>query len=256
MILAAHQPNFMPWLGYFDKMQKADVFVTVDHVQMERQSFQNRTRIKTGEGVRWITVPVVQESRDERLVDKRIDNSRDGRFRWGRKMSLTLKYAYQSARHYAEYAPVLDEILEGQWGRLADLNHALIDFYRAALMIRTPIVRSSELKISGAKSEMVLNMCRELGAHAYLSGAGASRNYLDAAAFERAGIEILWQDFPHPRYEQRPPSAPFVEKLSALDLLFNCGSESAAFFRARPAEAAEPRPASASAPKAQPGVLA
>ena len=254
MILAAHQPNFMPWLGYFDKMQKADMFVTVDHVQMERQSFQNRTRIKTGEGIRWITVPVVQESRDEKLVDKRIDNSRDGRFRWGRKMALTLKYAYQSAPHYAEYEPILNEILEGQWERLSDLNHKLIDFCRAALMIRTPIVKSSQIKISGAKSEMVLNMCRELGAHAYLSGTGASRSYLDVAAFERAGIEILWQEFQHPQYQQRPAATAFVEKLSALDLLFNCGSESASFFRACPADgpATRPKPATPT----QPGVLA
>jgi hypothetical protein len=253
MILAAHQPNFMPWLGYFDKMRKADMFVTVDHVQMERQSFQNRTRIKTAQGIRWITVPVIQTSREERLVEKRIDNSRDGRFRWGRKMGLTLKYAYQSAPHYADYEPALTEILDGRWERLADLNHRLIDFCRGALMIQTPIVRSSEMNISGAKSEMVLNICRELGAHAYLSGAGASRNYLDVAAFERAGIEILWQDFQHPLYEQRPPAAPFAEKLSALDLLFNCGGESAALFRAHAAAgpATRPKPVHAA-----PGVLA
>ncbi|MFI5348426.1 MAG: WbqC family protein [Elusimicrobiota bacterium] len=253
MILAAHQPNFMPWLGYFDKMRKADVFVTVDHVQMERQSFQNRTRIKTAEGVRWITVPVVQESRDERLFDKRIDNSRDGRFRWGRKMTLTLKYAYQSAPHYAEYGPALTDILERRWDRLADLNHTLIEYYRAALTIRTPMVKSSELKIEGAKSEMVLNMCRALGADAYLSGTGASRDYLDAAAFKRAGVEILWQDFSHPRYGQRPASGPFVEKLSALDILFNCGSEAAARLRARPESSPAARPEPVTAP---PGVPA
>ena len=253
MIIAAHQPNFMPWIGYFDKMKKADVFVTVDHVQMERKGFQNRTRIKTGEGPRWITVPVVQESRDERVLDKRIDNSRDGRFRWERKMGLTLKYAYQAAPHYAEYAPALTEILEGRWDKLADLNHKLIDFCRAALAIRTPIVRSSDLKIDGAKSEMILNMCRELGAKAYLSGTGASRDYLDVAAFERAGIEVLWQDFQHPQYAQSPASKPFVEKLSVLDLLFNCGSESAALLGgARP----DAGPATRPKPAARPGVAA
>ena len=249
MILAAHQPNFMPWLGYFDKMRKADVFVSVDHVQMERQSFQNRTRIKTGEGVRWITVPVIQQSRDERIADKRIDNSRDGRFRWGRKMALTLKYAYQSAPHYAEHHSALTGILEERWERLSDLNYKLIDYCRAALMIQTPIVKSSGMNISGAKSEMILSMCRELGANAYLSGAGASRDYLDVAAFERAGVEVLWQDFQHPQYEQRQSATAFVEKLSAFDLLFNSG-ESPAFFRAGPATRPQPAPA------ARPGVLA
>ena len=173
MIVAAHQPNFLPWLGYFDKMRKADVFVSVDHVQMERQSYQNRTRIKTGEGPRWITVPVIQDSRDELIMDKRIDNSRTGRFRWGRKMALTLKYAYQSAGHYGAYAPALTEMFDGHWDRLGDLNHGLIEFCRAALQIATPMVKSSELKITGAKSDMVLNLCRELKADTYLSGGGA-----------------------------------------------------------------------------------
>ena len=250
MIVAAHQPNFLPWLGYFDKMRKADVFVTVDHVQYERKGFQNRTRVKTAQGAQWITVPVVQDSRDERVVEKHVDNSREGRFRWGRKMGLTLKYAYQSAPYYAEYAPALTEILEGRWDLLADLNHRLVDFCRDALQIRTPMVRSSDLKITGAKSEMVLNMCRQLGAKAYLSGNGASRAYLDVAAFERAGIEVLWQDFPHPRYEQRPPAGPFVEKLSVLDLLFNLGSKSAELFPGRaPAEAPETQQSPARKPE-------
>ena len=249
MIVAAHQPNFLPWLGYFDKMRKADMFVTVDHVQMERQSFQNRTKIKTAEGARWITVPVVQVSRDERVADKRVDNSREGRFRWGRKMALTLKYAYQSAPHYADYAPALTEILEGRWELLADLNHRLIEFCREALQIATPMVRSSEMKITGTKSEMVLDMCRQLGAKAYLSGGGASKDYLDVAAFERAGIEVLWQEFRHPQYEQRPPAAPFVEKLSTLDLLFNRGPASAALFPGRVSGSGAPAPAPAPKPE-------
>jgi len=237
MIVAAHQPNFMPWLGYFDKMRKADLFVSVDHVQMERQSYQNRTAIKTGEGARWITVPVVQNSRDERIIDKRVDNSRDGRFRWSRKMLLTLKYAYQSAPHFAEREAVVAELLERRWDRLGDLNRALIDYCRLVLDIRTPILTSSEMKIAGAKSDMVLNMCREVGADVYLAGSGASKGYLDVAAFESAGIRVEWQEFAHPRYKQYPDSGVFIEKLSALDLIFNCGHHSAAYLARRPATA-------------------
>ena len=223
MIVAAHQPNLMPWLGYFDKMRKADLFISVDHVQMERQSFQNRAWIKTGEGPRWLTVPVVQASRDERLIDKRVDNSRDGRFRWGRKAFLTMKYAYQASSYFGAYEPALREILDARWEQLVPLNEAFIELCREALEITTPIVRSSHLKITGAKSEMVLNMCKEVGAEAYLSGGGASRSYLDVAAFEKAGIRVLWQDFKHPKYAQHPARGGFVEKLSALDLVFNCG---------------------------------
>lgn len=225
MIVAAHQPNFIPWLGYFDKMRKADLFVSVDHVQMERQGYQNRAAIKTGEGTRWITVPVVQESRDERILDKRIDNSREGRFAWSRKMLLTLRYAYLSAPYFSACEAALTEILTSRWDRLDALNRRLIDFCRAALGIRTPMVCSSALGLTGSKSDMVLNMCREVGADVYLAGGGASKAYLDVRAFERAGIRVEWQAFEHPRYVQHPCCERFIDKLSALDFIFNCGSQ-------------------------------
>lgn len=231
MIVAAHQPNFIPWIGYFDKMRKADLFIVVDHVQMERQSYQNRVRIKTGEGDRWITVPVIQESRSERIMDKRIDNSRSGRFRWSRKMFLTLKYAYQSAPYFRDYEAGLAEIFEAQWERLSDLNGRLIEFCREALDIRTPMVASSTMSVTGARSDMVLNMCREAGATAYLAGDGASRGYLDVDAFERAGIRVIWQEFEHPRYVQHPSCGVFIPNLSAVDMLFNCGPRSAETLR-------------------------
>lgn len=236
MIVAAHQPNFMPWFGYFDKMQKADLFVSVDHVQMERQSYQNRTRIKTGSGSQWVTVPVIQGSRDELIMHKRIDNSREGRSCWSRKMLLTLKYAYQSAPYFGAWEPALAEILETRWDRLTALNERLIELCRKAMGIRTPMVNSSILKITGLKSEMVLNLCREVGADVYLAGSGASKGYLDLAAFERAGIRVVWQQFEHPRYAQYPAADIFTEKLSALDLIFNCGPQCADYLRKPAAE--------------------
>jgi hypothetical protein len=237
MIVAAHQPNFLPWLGFFDKMRKADLFLLVDHVQFERQNFQNRTMIKTGDGPRWATVPVRQNSRDERIVDKLIDNSRQGRLRWGRKLLTTLKYAYQAAPHFSAYEPELTEIFESPWESLALLNIRLIEFCREALGIRTPMRRSSELDIKGAKSDMVLDLCRQLKADAYLAGTGGSRGYLDAAAFAQEGVRILWQDFRHPRYAQAPAREAFVEKMSALDLLFNCGPASARVLQGEPSAA-------------------
>lgn len=237
MIVAAHQPNFIPWLGFFDKMRKADLFIIVDHVQMERQSYQNRVRIKTGAGERWITVPVVQESRAERIIDKRIDNSRAGRFRWSRKMFLTLKYAYQSAPYFRDYEPALSEIFSDDWERLADLNGRLIEVCREAFAIRTPMVASSSLAVTGTKSEMVLNMVRAAGGDAYLSGAGASRDYLDLPAFERAGVRVEWQDFAHPRYRQYPSCDSFIPNLSSFDLIFNCGPRSPEVLRGEQARA-------------------
>lgn len=238
MIVAAHQPNFLPWLGFFDKMASADLFVSVDHVQFERQGFQTRARVRTGEGPRWLTVPVVQASRQERISDKRVDNSRCGRSRWGRKMFLTLKYAYQGAPYFSMLEPSLLKILDHPWERLADLNHAFIELLRAGLDIRTPMVRSSELGVSGVRSEMVLDLCRRVGADVYLAGAGASKRYLDLPAFEKAGIKVRWQEFTHPVYPQHPPG-PFEERLAALDLLANCGPAAAGVLRG--ASLPEPR---------------
>ncbi len=237
MIVAAHQPNFIPWLGYFDKMRKADLFIIVDHVQMERQSYQNRVRIKTGAGERWITVPVVQESRAERIIDKRIDNSRVGRFRWSRKMFLTLKYAYQSAPYFRDYEPALSELFCDRWERLAELNGRLIEFCRDALAVRTPLLSSSSLNAPGSRSEMVLNMCRAAGGDVYLSGVGASKAYLDLPAFERAGVRVAWQDFEHPRYRQYPSCDSFIPNLSSFDLIFNCGPRSPEVLRGSRARA-------------------
>jgi hypothetical protein len=105
------------------------------------------------------------------------------------------------------------------------------------------MLKSSEMKITGAKSDMVLNLCREVGADVYLAGTGASKGYLDLAAFERAGVRVVWQDFEHPRYRQQSAGGSFIEKLSALDLIFNCGPQSAQFFAKNPAPPAAFAPA-------------
>lgn len=232
MIVAAHQPNFMPWLGFFDKMRRADVFVIVDHVQFERRNFQNRARIKTPAGPMWITVPVIQKSRDEKILEKEIDNSKEGVHRWGRKIFLTLKSAYLSAPHAADYMPALSDVFNADWKMLVDLNIKLIELTREHLGIKTPMVRSSTMNIPGMKSEMVLNMVKMLGGDTYLSGSGGCKDYLDREAFEKAGVKIHWQDdFKHPAYKQMPSGDGFVEKLSAVDLILNCGTESPAILR-------------------------
>jgi hypothetical protein len=225
--LAAHQPHFLPWLGYLDKVQQADVFVVVDHVQFERQNFQNRTEIATPGGVQWLSVPVRRGSRDDRLIDKRIDNKPDGRTTWGQRTFRTLAHTYGKTPHFHRYGDVLEELLTRRWERLIDLNLALLDFLLDQLQIATPMVRSSSLSgISGARSDMIVSLCRALGADTYLSGSGGSRQYLDLDRFQRRGLWVEWQSFEHPRYPQAQTRAPFRARMSAVDLLFNCGPDS------------------------------
>lgn len=223
MIVTVHQPHFMPWLGYLHRMARADLFIVLDHVQFERRNFQNRTTILLeGEG-KLLTVPVVQVSQKETIVDKAIDNSEGGSRQWGPTHFKTLKYAYRKAPHFEQYAPRLQQILEARWDKLIDLDLAMLDFVREAFDIATPVVRSSTMKAEGARSELLLNLCREIGpGTTFLGGLGGSRKYLDLEAFAQAGIGVQWQQFTHPTYAQCGGGA-FAPGLMSLDALFNCG---------------------------------
>jgi hypothetical protein len=226
MLVAIHQPHFIPWLGYLHRMARADLFIVLDHVQFERRNYQNRSQIRIdGEG-RWLTVPVVQHSQKERIVDKIVDN-RDTARPWGRNHFATLRHAYRDAGYFSTYAPELKKIFDTPWGRLVELNSAMLEFLRNAFDIRTPILRSSELDVSGAKGELILNLCRAAKADALLAGLGGSRGYLDPEPFAAHGVEIRQHQFTHPVYKQCGP-APFMPGLAGVDLLFNAGPQSRA----------------------------
>lgn len=211
MLVAIHQPHYLPWLGYLHRMAQADLFILLDHVQFERGNYQNRTQVRVNGAPHWLTVPVIQRSQKERIAEKMIDTRQD----WETNHFETLRRAYGGVA----IAP-LRSIYQTPWERLVDLNDAMLHFLRAAFGIRTPLVKSSELRVEGAKSELVLNLCKAVGAQALLVGLGGSRQYLDREAFARAGVELVFQQFQHPVYPQRGP-APFIAGLSAVDFLFN-----------------------------------
>jgi hypothetical protein len=234
MIVAIHQPCFLPWLGYLDRMAKADLFIVLDHVQFERRNYQNRTRICVDGQAQWLTVPVHQRSQLEKICDKQIDNppAHDDHW-WGADHARTLRHAYRNAPFLADFEAPLRRILGIPHSHLADLNLELLDFLREAMGIDTPMVKSSELKVAGARSELILNLCLATGADTYLAGMGGSRSYLDVEAFRAAGVDIVWQDFQHPHYAQCGSNS-FIAGLSAVDFLFNEG----ALPRRRPQQAA------------------
>jgi hypothetical protein len=229
MIVAIHQPHYLPWLGYLHRVAQVDLFIVLDHVQFERRNYQNRGRIRLDGEPRWLTVPVAQRSRKERIIDKLIDNG-DARA-WGPIHLSTLRHAYRDAEHFKPYAGALGGIVAARWERLVELDLALLEFLCRAFEIRTPIARSSALGVDGAKSDLILNLCRAAGARALLAGLGGSRGYLDVEAFARAGVRVKWHDFRHPTYRQCGPQ-PFIPGLAAIDLLFNCGPRSRAVLMA------------------------
>jgi|SRR5215472_4094043 len=226
MIVAAHQPNYLPWIGFFEKMARADCFVIVDHVQFERQNFQNRNRIKLADGVRWLTVPVHRGRQADRICDKEIVAGASIHTDWQRRSWLTLANAYAAAPYFSTYAEELRAVYERPWQRLVELNVELIELCRRWLGITTPTLRSSTLAVTDARTGMIVQFCKQVGADTYLSGTGGSKHYLDLGLLKEQGIAVAWQKFVHPTYAQL--HGPFVSHLSVIDLLFNCGPHSRA----------------------------
>lgn len=243
MRIAIHQPTYLPWLGYLQRMAQVDCFILLDHVQFERRNYQNRTRILLDGLPRWLTVPVHQRSQLERLMDKTIDNGPgDGIPAWAADQLKTLRHSYRDAPFREEALGLVRPVLEQRWDALVELDLAMLAALRRAFGIRTPMLRSSTLAVSGARSDLILNLCRRVGATHYLAGLGGSRDYLDRSAFAEAGVRIEWQRFTHPTYPQ-PRSTQFVPGLSALDLLMAVGTTAARQLLAAPPPEAESKAA-------------
>jgi hypothetical protein len=234
MLVAIHQPHFIPWLGYLHRMAQVDLFIVLDHVQFERSNYQNRSQIRMDGQARWLTVPVLQRSYKERILDKEIDNQNRAH-PWGRNRFAILRNAYCQAGYLNVYAATLKSIFERDWRRLVDLNAAMLNFLRDAFCIHTPILSSAQLGVEGAKAELVLNLCRAVEADALLVGLGGARGYLIPEEFARHGVEIRYHQFTHPRHRQCGP-APFIPGLASVDLLFNAGPQSRAILMGEPPE--------------------
>jgi hypothetical protein len=230
--LVVLQPGYLPWLGFFDQMRRADVFVYYDDVQYDKHGWRNRNRIKTQDGPQWLTIPVRHgQGGPPRILDVEIDR----RVPWARKHVASIRQAYARAPHVAAYLPELEEILERPWERLVDVDIAVAALVCRWLGLSRRIERSSALGVIGERSERLVKLCRHFAANKYYSGA-AARTYLDMALFERDGIQVEWQDFAHPEYPQQ--HGPFVPYLSTVDLVLNCGSDAMAVIEGRRANSA------------------
>jgi hypothetical protein len=221
-VVAVHQPEFLPWLGFCDKAAAADTLVLLDTVQFRKRYFQNRNRIRTADGCGWLTIPVRHPQRVP-IAALRID--RDSPFL--KKNPRTLERAYRCAPYFDRYFPPLRDILAATWDTLIDLNEALIRFIFDALEIGTALVRASKCSAfdGDGPSGLLLDLCVQAGASVYLSGV-SGREYLDLRLFERAGLDVRFQEFHHPVYQQLHD--PFMPCMSAVDLLFNHGPASSA----------------------------
>lgn len=220
MILTAHQPVYLPWLGLFHKIALADLFISFDQVQYQIYDWNNRNRIKTHQGPIWLTVPVLRKGHLERTIsDIEINNAEP----WTRKHWRSLQLAYGKAPHFKRYADFFEDTYARRWDTLVELNIYMLRWFLETLNIRVPVHSAGEWQFRGEKSALVLDMCLQVGTKQFIFGA-QGRNYADVSAFEAAGVKPYFQDYAHPIYPQL--FGEFVSHLSVVDLLFNCGDES------------------------------
>jgi hypothetical protein len=218
--IAIAQPTYLPWLGYFDLIDQVDAFVILDSVQFEKQSWQQRNRIKTPTGLQWLTVPVVFRGRFGQLIHE--VEIRDGEF-W-RNHLRAVELNYRRAPFFENYFHELSIKLSCSGGsRLADLNVRLIEWFMSLLGIRTPLLFASRLGLPGKRTELLANICSCLGATEYISPIGSAVYLLhEIDSLQRRSIEVVFQNYEHPRYRQMFP--PFIPYASILDLIFNEGA--------------------------------
>ena len=216
MIVAIHQPNYMPWLGYFFKMARSDVFVFLDNVQFSKNGYVNRVEIDGGGKSRWLTVPVSHKFGDS------IDKVRAADHDWPRAHLESLKNAYSRAPAYREVSLWLSNLYAGvPQDSIAVSNEMLTAAVAAKLSVRPKIRRASEFDTGEASSdERLVAITSALGGNTYLSGSGGA-NYQSEETFRRAGISLSYMNFVHPVYDQG--HAQFLKGLSILDALFRLG---------------------------------
>ncbi|OQW65205.1 MAG: hypothetical protein BVN29_09265 [Nitrospira sp. ST-bin5] len=225
MRVTIHQPQFLPWLGYLDKIDRADLFIVLDTVQFKKNEWQNRNRIRTADGWQWLTVPVLHHF-GQRVQEVTINPTAA----WREQHLRALEMHYARAPFMNQYLPTLRAIYTQPWTRLSDLNLAVIRWLLQAYGITTPLRCASVMVAREEPTDRLIDLCRAVGATRYLAGPGAD-GYMDKPRFEASGVELEIQEFLHPKYGQM--YEPFEPNLSAIDLLFCVGPDALNQLRSR-----------------------
>lgn len=214
------QPSYLPWIGYFDQIAKSDVFVFYDDVQYDKNGWRNRNKIKTANGVQWLTVPVLLKGKDMPLIkDVLIDRDQN----WVKKHVASIEQNYKKCKYYDPF--ICWNLQAYYWKWVWEPAVVIIQEILRYLDIKTEIKFSSSFKKSDHKIHRLIDIVHEFGGTRFIEGA-AGRDYMDEAVinqFKQEGIDVVFQDYQHPVYEQR--FGDFVSHLSIIDLLFNCGKE-------------------------------
>ncbi len=224
MILSVHQPQYITWLGYFNKIDKSDCFVFLDNVQYKEREYQNRNKIRSKDGWMWMTVPVISKGLGhQKICDVQINND----FDWQIDHLKSLKTYYNKSPFFRQHYPFFEGIYTIKWEKLVDLNIHIIKYILEQLGIETPLYYESEIGTTSQATERIIEICKKVKADIYLSGMGG-KNYLKEEQFSQVGIKLEYQNFIHPVYHQQymQEESFFLPYMSIIDLLFNEGPES------------------------------
>jgi WbqC-like protein family len=224
MIVAVHQPQYLPWLGYFDKIDKADIFVLLDTVQFKKNEWQNRNKIKTAQGWQWLTVPVLY--RYPQLIHEVTINDNVS---WQHKHRQAMVSNYKRAPYYKMLEDFLEGIFSHSWQSISQLNGEVVRRLATILGIDTPIYVASDLgEFPQDPDERLIAITKHFGAGTYFAGMGG-RGYMNLDVYNKNGIKVMFQDFKHPVYHQL--FGDFEPFMSVIDLIFNHGDNSLTILR-------------------------
>jgi len=225
--VAILQSNYIPWKGYFDLINSVDEFILYDDVQFTRRDWRNRNKIKTPQGIVWLTIPVkVKDRYYQKIKETEVSSTT-----WAASHWKTLQYNYARAPFFDTYAPTFAEIYDqlAQETLLSRINFTLLKAICGILGIRTQLSWSMDYELVEGKTERLVNLCQQAGGDTYLSGP-AAQDYLQPEIFEQAGITLAYYDYSgYPEYPQLFP--PFEHSVSILDLLLNVGPDAPRYMK-------------------------
>ena len=218
--IAILQSNYIPWKGYFDIMGSVDEFIIYDEMQYTKNDWRNRNKIKTTNGLIWLTIPVKIEKLNQKINETKIADNK-----WYIKHKNSLQTNYGKATKFKECKDFIFNIYE-QASRLdyiSEINYTFLNEINKFLKISTKISFSTDYNIGEGKTERLINICKQSNSNIYLSGPSA-KNYIDEALFTKNNINLEWFDYiGYKEYEQLYP--PFEHSVSILDLIFNMGED-------------------------------
>lgn len=220
-VIAIHQPNFFPWLGYFDKVIRSDIFVFLDHVQYQKTGgvWSNRVKVLIGNEARWVTAPISRNFRGVRRIDEIffVEHSR-----WRAKILQSLVTNYSKATYFREAMAIIEPLILNQENNLARYNaEAIISIAKLFGQSQEKFRWSSTMRLESHSNEMLIAITKENGGDVYMCGGGAQGYQIDST-FREASVDLAYQNFQHPEYTQKGIPV-FVPGLSVIDLLMQIG---------------------------------